>query len=248
MPRYRLIGINFETLYSLWGEELIDDKKLKLSIKQRAIDLLAQLQQAHIGLDRPVVWVCHSMGGLIVKQMMVDSPQLMANTKSIVFMSTPHLGSGAAKATALFSFATKPSTEIYELVTNSKYLIELNQRFLVELRRHLESHNASMHIVSLLEKQPIYLGFNLYWSETVHESSANIGIGEFHRIENRDHINICKPENRNSEVYRHVRDAINRVIENECLTCERCKREVEDAKTRRWSEIFYEFFKPNCFY
>ena len=128
MQKYRLLGINYDTLYSLWGEELIDDKKLKLSIKQRAIDLLEQLKLARIGVDRPVVWVCHSMGGLIVKQMLVDSRELLNNTKALVFISTPHLGSNVAKTAAKFSFATKPSPEIIELSTNSKYLIELNEK------------------------------------------------------------------------------------------------------------------------
>lgn len=127
---YRLMGINYDTLYSLWGEELVDDKKLKLSIKQRAIDLAEQLALARVGVDRPVIWICHSMGGLIVKQMLVDSVQLFANTRAIIFLSTPHLGSGAAAAAAKLAFATKPSTEIIELSTNSKYLIELNEKFL----------------------------------------------------------------------------------------------------------------------
>lgn len=211
----------------------------------------AQLKLAQVGIDRPVIWICHSMGGLIVKQMLVDSSNLLSNTKSIVFMSTPHLGSGAAKAAAQLSFATKPSTEIFELSTNSKYLIELNERFLAVLAAHRHDSNMMMHIVSLLEKQPMYLGFNLYWSETVPESSGKLGLAgdeKFVWVENRDHVNICKPESRDSLVYRQVRDCINQVIDEASSTCERCKQEARDRQTRRWSEIFYEFFKPNCFY
>lgn len=241
-----MIGINYETLYSLWGEELIDDKKLKLSIKQRAIDLFDQLKQSQIGVDRPVVWICHSMGGLIVKQMLVDSADLLAHTKAIVFVSTPHLGSNAAKMTAKFSFATKPSTEIYELTTNNKYLIELNEKFLATMKTQQLANKPN--IVSMLEKQPIHLGFKLYWSEAVAESSANLGLGEFVWVDNRNHINICKPENRDSIVYKKICQVINQVIRDERLNCEKCKKECEADKSRRLEEIFYEFLKLNYFY
>lgn len=60
----RIIGVNYDTLYTLWGEDLIDDKKLTFSIKQRAIDLLEQLKLAQVGENnRSVIFVCHSMGG-----------------------------------------------------------------------------------------------------------------------------------------------------------------------------------------
>ena len=60
----RILGINYDTLYTLWGEDLIDDKKLKFSIKQRAVDLSEQFKLARVGENnRPVLFVCHSMGG-----------------------------------------------------------------------------------------------------------------------------------------------------------------------------------------
>lgn len=240
-----MIGVNYDTLYSLWGEELVDDKKLKLSIKQRAIDLFEQLKPACIGVDRPVIWVCHSMGGLIVKQMLVDSPTLLSNTRGIVFMSTPHLGSNIAKTASKFAFL-KPSTEVIELSTNSKYLVELNQKFLAKLGLN-EAAKNKMTVLNFLEKQPTHLGFNFYW-ETVPEMSANLGVGEFCLVENYNHLNICKPKSRESVVYDKVKDLINDLIESETLGCERCRDEYKAEKSLRLSEIFYDFFKLNYFY
>ena len=101
-----MIGISYHSFFSSWLEDIIDDKNLKTSIKQRALDLLEQLDTAQIG-QRPIVWICHSMGGLIVKQILVHLKEqemkskqktslnnLLNNTKGIVFYSTPHLGSG----------------------------------------------------------------------------------------------------------------------------------------------------------
>lgn len=53
---FRLIGVNYESLFSSWEEEKFDDKKLKLGIKERAIDLVEQLKNAHVG-QRPIIWV-----------------------------------------------------------------------------------------------------------------------------------------------------------------------------------------------
>lgn len=96
------------------------------------------------------------MGGLIVKQMLVHinenelkldrkkmskkdekifiSSSIVKNTKSIVFLSTPHLGSPIAKTMTNFSFALFPSNEIVELASNSSYLLDLNKKFLSLIR------------------------------------------------------------------------------------------------------------------
>lgn len=42
-----------------------------LSIKEQASDLRSQLESAGIG-EKPVIFVTHSMGGLIVKEMLVE--------------------------------------------------------------------------------------------------------------------------------------------------------------------------------
>lgn len=100
----------------------------------------------------------------------------------------------------------------------------------------------------MLEKQPIHLGYKFYYSETVPEASANLGLGEFYRISNRDHINICKPESRDSVVYTLIRDLIKRIIEHEMSDCQLCKKRNEAQRDRRLGEFFYEIFKLNYFY
>jgi len=148
---FRLLGVNYNSLFSDWEQEKFDDKKLKLGIKERAIDVLEQLRQAGVG-ERPIIWVSHSMGGLIVKQLLVHLHEvetelkkkktqvdngtlksvgnLVENTKSIVFLSTPHLGSAVAKRMKDFRFVSYPSDETVELASNSSYLVDLNKNFL----------------------------------------------------------------------------------------------------------------------
>ena len=250
----RILGINYDTLYTLWGEDLIDDKKLKLSIKQRAVDLLEQLKLARVGENnRPVIWVCHSMGGLIVKQIMVHLRELndtknnlLTNTQSIVFLSTPHLGSSAAKLTANLSFATYPTKDIYELSTNSDYLIELNKKFLALVDD--QSLKLDVKMVSLLENLPTYTGYFNSYTKIVTRESGDLGRGEFYLINNKDHLNICKPDNRNDFMYTKICSLINEQIKCENLNCETCKLIVYSNEEKRQREHLFELFKATNFY
>jgi triacylglycerol esterase/lipase EstA (alpha/beta hydrolase family) len=72
-------------------------------------DVHMQLYNASVG-RKGIIWVAHSMGGLIVKQLItheLDAVQeskgynvLASNTKMCVFVSTPHFGSPLADKVA----------------------------------------------------------------------------------------------------------------------------------------------------
>ncbi|RMZ94486.1 hypothetical protein BpHYR1_038581 [Brachionus plicatilis] len=202
----RIFGVNYESLFSLWGQDLIEEIKLKSSIKQRAVDLLEELDQVGIG-EKPCVWVCHSMGGLIIKQLLLNASKLgkkgrkiFENTKAIIFLSTPHLGSSIARTVTKFKFATNPSVELFELSTQ----------------------NNKLKILSLCEGKLTYLGFNLY-TATVTEESANIDYGEFHLVKNKDHLNICKPESQDCFVYIKIKELLSNILNEEMSNCSTCK-------------------------
>jgi hypothetical protein len=74
----------------------------KLNIPDFSIDQISEriynsLKNAGVG-KRPVIFICHSMGGLICKRILQKAKQegtnkLLPEVKGIVFFSTPHLGS-----------------------------------------------------------------------------------------------------------------------------------------------------------
>ena len=55
-----------------------------------------KLIEAGVG-DRPTVFVCYSMGGLVLKKILQTIPSLQKSTKGVVFLATPHHGSPTAQ-------------------------------------------------------------------------------------------------------------------------------------------------------
>lgn len=57
-----------------------------------------QLRAAGAGEgDRPIVFVAHSMGGLIAEYLLLHDADIRRNTRAVLFFSTPHLGSPLAE-------------------------------------------------------------------------------------------------------------------------------------------------------
>ena len=87
--------------------------------------MLNKLQAAGVG-QRPTVFVGHSMGGLIIKKMLVNAQnsedqqtrKFAENTKGVVFYSTPHKGSEIANLNMITKYFFSPSVEVQELNTD----------------------------------------------------------------------------------------------------------------------------------
>ncbi len=93
----------------------------------RATSVLNLLDAEDIG-ERPLFFIAHSFGGLIVKQLLrasLDSKaKIHANTKGIVFFSTPHTGSQLANLVTSFRLP-RASAIVEDLRQNGAYLRDL---------------------------------------------------------------------------------------------------------------------------
>lgn len=218
----RVLGVNYDTSVSLWTG-ICPEEAQRTPLEVRARDLLDQLLQAGVG-RRPVMFVCHSMGGLLVKNMLVmayesENPDMInfaKNGKGIVFYSTPHRGSSFASLNTPASIVVMPSVEVQELRQESENLKSLHSKFLELLR------DVPMEIVSFVETKGTIISAMKIAISLVHVDSANIGIGEHYEIP-QDHLGICKPYNRQSFLYQRVvkliKDILQRIkIENAAQT------------------------------
>lgn len=120
------------------------------SMTDHAEDLLGKLtlnREKVNALDRKLIFIAHSLGGLVAKQAILDSKdspepesrKLYESLIGIVFMGTPHTGSGIANwatlpASAIGIFKSANTFLLEILQTDSELLKKLNTSFLKHLR------------------------------------------------------------------------------------------------------------------
>ncbi|OAD56460.1 Protein SERAC1 [Eufriesea mexicana] len=180
VPYIRVIGVNYDTNLTTMGG--------------RSKEYIKKLLTAGIG-KRPMIWVCHSMGGLLVKRMLVnewkngDQNDICKNTRSIVFYSTPHRGSRVAALKQATQMVLWPSIEVQELREESPQLLELHNEFLDMLKEY------PIEIVSFSETKSTHITPLNVPFQFVTSNSSDPGVGEFYEIA-QDHLTICKPASR----------------------------------------------------
>lgn len=170
----------------------------------QASNFLDDLENFNIG-DRPIIFVTHSMGGLLVKKMLSTAANFSRNTtkkaviessKGIVFLSTPHLGSDVAQwVTSLTGFLTTVNVE--ELKAHAPQLRELDEWY----RQHVDEFEIATKIY--YETRPTS-GILI-----VNASSANPCIKDVKPIAvEANHDTIAKPQPGNKKVYLGVKNFI----------------------------------------
>lgn len=217
----RVLAVDYPTALSNWRTDCDINKD---NLEQRAKLVMKQLEMAKVG-SRPIVWVTHSMGGLLVKQILVSSyeslndtnnnvadkknnrdsinfcKQLLDQTKGVVFYSVPHRGSNLdwieRKNLQKILMLT---TEVIELQKDSPTLLNLQKKFneVVEDERYKD-----IKFISFLETGVSSFGVNkvVQWTGVlVHDDSLTFQKGPSYKL-NIDHAHSCKPSSRKSITY-----------------------------------------------
>lgn len=212
-PNARVFGINYETALAEWSANPIRNCpcETKGTIENRSKDLLKNMVAAGIGDGgRPIVWVGHSMGGLVAKSVIVQAAdngnmrvrQLAENSRGILFLGTPHRGSPVANhVERIFS----PTIEVKELVENGKSLLNLDDKFV-----RFMQHRPHTRIVSVAEGCPTVLTSFKFPICIVSAESARASLGAFYTV-NMDHLGLSKPCRRQSFLYQLLNDMVHDV-------------------------------------
>ncbi|KAK7710083.1 hypothetical protein SLS63_013049 [Diaporthe eres] len=164
----------------------------------------------------PIIFVAHSMGGLIVKEAYIQGgidPQyqdLIRNVIAVLFLATPHRGSNFAETLNRIlsvSFVSAPKEFVNDMVKNSTTLQRINETF-----RHVVK---GLDIVSLYETRPTRIGFDGNRIMVVEKDSSILGYpGEISKGLDADHHTVCKYGDREDPNYVTVRNFIRTQISN----------------------------------
>lgn len=165
-----------------------------LVLPDKAKQVLDLLVAQQIG-ERPLVFIAHSLGGLVVKQLLRTACELRkqewerlgANAKGVLFLATPHNGSAIADLAARIPYVSNAAVQ---LKADDPYLRELGDWY----QQNAEPRGFKTHVY--YETQP-------YKSKIiVTQGSANPGIQGCVPIAfDGHHLDICKPTSRHAPVY-----------------------------------------------
>ncbi|XP_019105121.2 uncharacterized protein LOC104898785 isoform X2 [Beta vulgaris subsp. vulgaris] len=205
-PHARLFTLRYKTNLTQWSGA-------SLPLQEVSSMLLEKLVAADIG-SRPIVFVTHSMGGLVVKQLLhqakaANLDDFVNNTAGVVFYSCPHFGSRLADMPWRMGLVLRPAPSIGELRSGSPKLVELND-FMRQLHK-----KGSLEVLSFCETKvtPLVEGYGgwAFRMEIVPIESAYPGFGDIVVLESTDHINSCKPVNRDDPSYTEILEFLRKV-------------------------------------
>jgi pimeloyl-ACP methyl ester carboxylesterase len=172
-----------------------------MQLPDRATDVLAELVSQQLDKE-PIVFVCHSLGGLLVKQTLriaadqrrTRGAEIFKQTRGVVFLGTPNMGSHLANWTDRFRVLARPSDATAGLAANDAYLRDLN----IWYRDHCgEAGFATMVFFETKSTNGVMV---------VEAMSADPGLPGIRPIPvDSDHIGICKPTSRDTTFYRTIR-------------------------------------------
>jgi hypothetical protein len=170
-----------------------------MPLSDRAMNVLAALDAAGIGA-RPLCFLTHSMGGLLVKQLLRHAVDLAKeyshiarSTRGVVFFSTPHAGSGVATLLTYIALFLRTTIAMEELQAHEPRLRELNLWY--------RSNADGLDIASKV----FYETKETKGVLVVNATSADPGLTGVSPIPvDTDHLQVCHPDSPEDFRYRQV--------------------------------------------
>jgi pimeloyl-ACP methyl ester carboxylesterase len=184
-----------------------------VSLIGRAASLLDLLLSHGIG-NRPVIFITHSLGGLLVKQLLracadsvkPDCKKLLAAAKAVVFCGTPHQGAKlASSVNSILSLIT--STQLKQLQENEEQLKDLHNWFINWVATSQPSVCAYRETIKTK-------GFWIVPEDTANPHIAGCDVVPI----DADHIQLCKPTSHESPLYISVRALVTQTVKTCAVT------------------------------
>jgi len=148
-----------------------------------------------------VVFVCHSMGGIVVRKLIVERVNdfLDRNIEvGLYLIASPSLGSEYAKWLELIAqFAGHEQAKALKFSQDNQWLNDLDRSF-INLK---ESNRLKIYGKELLEDK--FVTLKRFWRKQVVEPfSGNRYFGESLKVAGSDHFSIAKPQDKEADQHR----------------------------------------------
>lgn len=193
----------------------------RMSITEHADSVLELFASSELG-DRPIIFITHSLGGILVKSVLRAScetidrrkRQVGTSTRGIIFFGTPNSGSSVASTGLRLLACLGPlggtirvAPIVQELRAHSPALRNLNRWY----RDAVSNGSYGLNVATKIyyEKRGIYKNLLMI----VDETSADPGIANVIPIPvDADHISLCKIVASDRGLYNGVRQFIDSCV------------------------------------
>ncbi|KAG7406905.1 Protein SERAC1 [Fusarium oxysporum f. sp. rapae] len=131
------------------------------------VTALASLRQSDNTNERPIIFVCHSLGGLVCQDALVTAKQrseqhlqdIVNFTRGVIFLGTPHHGSSLAKIGELVSRSVglikETNSDIVQVLTrDSEVLARIQDSFQALLMTRSKDEASMIDITCFYEELP----------------------------------------------------------------------------------------------
>ncbi|KAI1950901.1 hypothetical protein LOZ57_001449 [Ophidiomyces ophidiicola] len=182
LPNVRIMTFGYNSkFYNITGHQDL------LNISMKLLSELVDVRSTEKEIDRPIVFVCHSLGGIVLKKALliqgsIEEMAVQNATYGVIFFATPHNGSAVANAGKVLASIVdacspfRPAQTLLSLLRkNSKALLEITNAFLQKA--------CNLQIVSFFEME--MTRFGIFSLLVVEQRSAilnvpgEISIGQF---------------------------------------------------------------------
>ena len=205
--------VGFQAARTNWGG-------YGISITDRANSILARILAEPGLVSGAIVFVSHSLGGLVVEQILRSAQRdassdqrataFLARVKKNAFLGTPHRGSFLATFAVRWRLLIRPSDTTRDLLPGSPQLKDLNYWY-----RQFSQDNGIENLLLVEGKPASVFGVSLpkFIGTVVSEESADGGLQGTPIVVDENHSGICKPATREAQVYVLVREFISRPLD-----------------------------------
>ncbi|MGH8548381.1 MAG: esterase/lipase family protein [Methylococcales bacterium] len=187
---------------------------MSMPLSDRAGNVAHRMKLQGIG-KRPTALIGHSLGGLVIKQMLRHCSdiktdpglqKILSQIKAVAFLATPHAGSDLATWLDRLRVVLREAPAAKDLTANSGMLRDLNTWY--------KEHVGPLKIKTLCYTEGIKTGAVM----VVEESSADPGITGVLPVKmDADHLTICKPESKTDDVYLGIKQFLEESILQESI-------------------------------
>ncbi|KAG6988928.1 hypothetical protein G7Y79_00067g095430 [Physcia stellaris] len=172
--------------------------------------------------ERPIIFVAHSLGGLVVKSALIHSSEtrgtktrrlrsIFVSTYGILFLGTPHKGFDIRKWISRKELASGARVHDKRIRTQSHVIdaLQSNSETLQVLDRRFIDLTDRFQIFLFHEGKPTRMNGKLYY--VIHEESAAPTIQDVeHAVIQQDHAHMCQFDNDHSPGFALVTEALQR--------------------------------------